>query len=563
MFRLESIQFNSGDDKQIYIFSAHAFIWGPNTVGKTALTKAIDYILGSSEGLTYQGLDHIDSVEAHLTNESTNLWVKRTIGGGFFYKRTEESEFSEVSLDVYKDNICLIICPAPNTRFTNVYHKVFEEKPTFRSFNFLNFIEEKGLGDLSVVFTKAKEFKHQIRIQNIMSFFFNYENIEQIYEKELRLEQVQEELSKSEKYYLEYTRSIYQLKKIFSELQLPYSDNFAEDLKTFQAFKTDYTRKSKSKSKDLIYLTKASYSLAEEIKLYTFMKNQSANMMERRERIKRLLTILYTITDTHPEYEEYTQMITGIIQGIEEENLILSLTDYGKALKDINAEKEQLDIQIAQLRAQASELPYEVAIKKVGLLEHIFTVISREADAGKIVQLQSEVAQLKKEIKSLKTAFDQDKIKRFNSQLTELYIESELKVKHLEEDRQEISFSLEFDPFRLCLFASRIEDDMETRFTPGSMTRQTHLQMLIYLNMFRYLEENFPGFICLPLLIIDSANQPMGIDIFREVYPTIVALADEFGVQTIFMSKDQLEDIPESDFIDISSGLNKFHKKNN
>lgn len=215
MFRLESMQFNSGDDKQIYIFSAHTFIWGPNTVGKTALTKAIDYVLGSSEGLTYQGLDNIDSVEAHLTNESTNLWVKRTIGGGFFYKRTKESEFSEVSQDVYKDNICLMICPTPNTRFTDVYHKVFEERPTFRSFNFLNFIEEKGLGDLSVVFTKAKEFKHQIRIQNIMGFFFNYENIEQIYEKELRLEQVQEELSKSEKGYLEYTRSIYQLKKIF------------------------------------------------------------------------------------------------------------------------------------------------------------------------------------------------------------------------------------------------------------------------------------------------------------------------------------------------------------
>lgn len=563
MFRLESIQFNNGNDKQIYTFTAHAFVWGPNTVGKTALTKAIDFILGSSDQLSYQGLDNIDSVEAYLTNESTNLWVSRTIGGRFFYKRTRESEFTEVSQDVYKDNICLMICPTPNTRFTDVYHKVFEERPTFRSFNFLNFIDEKGLGDLSIVFTKAKEFKHQIRIQNIMGFFFNYENIEQIYEKELRLEQVQEELSLSEKSYLEYTRSIYQLKKIYSELQLPYSNNFTEDLKTFQAFKTNYTRKSKSTSKDLIYLTKASFSLAEEIKMYTFMKNQSINMVERRERIKRLLTILYAITADHPEYEEYAQMITGTIRGIEEENLILSLTDYGKAIKDINAEKEKLDIQITQLRAQASELPYEVAIKKVGLLEHIFAVISREVDAGKIAQLQNEAVQLKKDIKNLKTSFDQSKIKRFNSQLTELYTGNELKVKHLEEDRKETDFSLEFDPFRLCLFASKVEDDRETHFTPGSMTRQTHLQMLIYLNMFRYLKENFPDFICLPLLIIDSANQPMGIDVFKEVYPTIVALADEFGVQTIFMSKDRLENIPEEDFINISSGLNKFHKKVN
>lgn len=72
----------------------------------------------------------------------------------------------------------------------------------------------------------------------------------------------------------------------------------------------------------MIYLTKASFSLAEEIKLYTFMKNQSVNMVERRERIQRLLTILYTITGTHPEYEEYTQMITEIIQEIEKEKPI-------------------------------------------------------------------------------------------------------------------------------------------------------------------------------------------------------------------------------------------------
>ena len=31
MFRLESIQFSNGNDKQIYTFTAHAFVWGPNS----------------------------------------------------------------------------------------------------------------------------------------------------------------------------------------------------------------------------------------------------------------------------------------------------------------------------------------------------------------------------------------------------------------------------------------------------------------------------------------------------------------------------------------------------
>ena len=84
--------------------------------------------------------------------------------------------------------VCLILTSIHNNRFLEIYNKVFGEQPSFRSFNFLNYIEEKGLGDLSTVFTKAKELKHNIRIRNIMNFFFNFENIEQIYEIELLLE---------------------------------------------------------------------------------------------------------------------------------------------------------------------------------------------------------------------------------------------------------------------------------------------------------------------------------------------------------------------------------------
>ena len=188
-------------------------------------------------------------------------------------------------------------------------------------------------------------------------------------------------------------------------------------------------------------------------------------------------------------------------------------------------------------------------------------ILSREINTDRLHELEIKTAQLKKEIKSLKSAFDQSKVKKFNNRLTELYLSSGLNIKHLKEDLQDNDFSLEFDPFRLCLFATHKEQDQLTRFMPGSMTRQTHLQMLTYLCMFEYLKDNFRDFIYLPILIIDSANQPMGIEIFKEVYPTITQLADSIGVQTIFMSKDRLDNIPEDDFIDISAGLNKFHKK--
>ena len=561
MFKLESLTLNHNDDSQVYHFSTHSFVYGLNTVGKTALTKAIDYVLGSSEALTYQGLDHIDSIEAFISNGQTNLWIKRAIDGSYYYKRTNESQYSEVSADTYKDNICLIISDNTSTHMLDVYSKVFEEKPSFRSFSFLNFIDEKGLGDLSSVFTRARELKHQIRIRNIMGFFFNYENIEQIYEKELQLENAEKELSELEKDYQEYTRSVYQAKMLFKELQLSFTGDFSKDSETFSSFKSTYTRTAKSKSKDLVYLTKASFSLAEEIKLYTFMKNQSANMIERKERTKRLLSTLKAVVSETPEYDEYTKSIETTIEEIGKERIILSLTDYSKAIKDIEAEKEKLDNQIEYLRGQASDLTYEEAMKKVGLLEHIFSIIGKGFDADRFRQLEDQTTQLKRDIKSLKSSFSQSKIHKFNENLTEIYLKSGLDIKHLKEDLQDVGFSLEFDPFRLCLFATHKVDEFVQRFMPGSMTRQTHLQILTYLCMFGYLLENFTDFIYLPLLVIDSANQPMGQSVFEEVYPTITAIADQYGIQTIFMSKDRLEYLDAADVIDISMGLNKFHQK--
>lgn len=561
MFKVDVIRFNHADEFQEYKFSEHCFIYGKNTRGKTALTMVIDYILGSSDKLTYQGLDNIDSIEALLKNEMTSLWIKRTVKeGGYFYRRTEESDYSEVSADTYKDNICLILTQLRNNRYLEIYNKVFDEHPSFRSFNFLNYIEEKGLGDLSTVFTKAKELKHNIRIRNIMNFFFNFENIEQIYEKELLLDAKSKELEKLSSSYQEYSRSKVQQQKIFKELQLDYTGKYSNDYKTFCDFRSSYVRKAKANSKDLVYLSQSSFSLAEEIKIYNFMKNQSSNMVDRKERIKRLLSIMSEIVGDEPDYEEYTRFIKETIETLDEENVILSLTDYNKAIKDIEKEKKKLDYQIELLKASSEKLSYEDAMKKVGLLEHIFVVLQEEVDIIKYHDLSQEVENLKKEIKELKSSFNQKKINDFNKRLTEIYLESGLEIQHLQDDIQEEGFALEFDPFRLCLSAKHKKGDNIVNFMPGSMARQTHIQMLVYLTMFEYLNKNFSGFIYMPLLVIDSANQPMGVDSFEKVYPVLIEMAEEVGIQTIFMSKDMISGIKDDDLIDISDGLNKFHK---
>lgn len=559
MFKIESIKFWNKSEYQEYSFSENTFIYGMNTVGKTAMTKLIDYVLGSSEGLTYQGLDNIDTVEAHLSNDMTNLWIKRNVAGQYFYRRTEESDYSTVSIDKYKENICLILSPNQNNRYIEIYSKAFDEHPSFRSFNFLNYIEEKGLGDLSIVFTKAKELKHLIRIRNIMNFFFNYDNVEQIFEKEVLLDSKKEEYNLLIASYQEYNACIAQQKKLFYELKLPYTGDYNKDFKTFTEFKHNYTRTTKKKNKDLVYLLKASYSLSEEIKFHTFMKDQTENMVNRHERIKRLLAILNSVVDNEPKFSEYIDYIKMTVKQIDSDNVILSLTDYDKSIRDIQEEKERIDSQIQTVRFAATELSYEEAIKKVGLLENAFAVLKANINIERIETLKDEIDKLKMDIKSLRSSFNQNQIKTFNDRLTSIYLNSGLKIKHLTEDFNDDDFSLEFDPFRVCLFAKHKENGILVKYVPGSMTRLTHFQILTYLTMFEYLKNNFKDFIYMPLLIIDSANQPMGFEIFEQVYPEIIKMAQEIKIQTIFLSKDKINGVNASDLIDISGGLNKFH----
>lgn len=561
MFKIESLTFYHENDSQTYDFSSHAFVYGANTVGKTAMTKAINYVLGSTDPLSYQGLDNIDSIEAHLSNQKTNLWIMRTIDGRYCYKRTLNSEYTDVSAETYKDNICLIISPEIDHHFSDVYYKVFDEKPSFRSFNFLNYVEEKGLGDLSSVFTMAKELRHQIRIQKIMNFFFNYQNIEKIYEKEMELEEVERNLKSLQLDYQDYTRMHNQQKSLFNELQLRYTGNIQKDYDTFLDFKNSFVRKKKNESKDIVYLSKSSFALAEQIKLYEFMKQQSDKMQERKERSKRLLSILLSIVSTAPEYADYVDFIEKNIIEIDSENVILSLTDYQKAIKAIEGEKQQIDEHINRLKGETQELRYEDAIKKVGLLEHVFSILTKAVDVETMSKLEAKAQSLKKEVKELRSSFDKESIRSFNQQLTSLYLDNNLDIKHVIEDSNETEFSLEFDPFRLCLFAQHKENEYTTQYMPGSMARQTHLQLLVYLNMFAYLQKKFKGFVFAPILIIDSANQPMGADSFQKVYPVLVSIAEEIGIQTIFLSKDLINSITSDDLIDISNGLNKFHNQ--
>lgn len=566
MFKISKIIFNRNNEQQKYELSQNTFIYGANTVGKTAFTKILEFILASRDNtLDYQGLENIDSIEAILENGNTKIAIKRTRENYYYYKRNLESEYTRVSSEGYKTHISQILYEnLGNTgkkNFIEIYKKIFEEEITFRSLSFLNFLEEKGLGDLTAVFTKTRNFNYQIRIADIMDFLFNYKNIEEIYNKKKILEKKEKELKELDKNNKKYEIILKQIDKLFNELGIKIGKNLKESKENFKKFKKELNTQE-VKNFDLNYLTRISFSLLEEIKSYNFMKSQTKHVLERKIKNEKLLENFNSILLETPHYKDYLTTTKQILNKIGTEKIILEALDYNKIIKKLLEEKEKIDKQLEEARAQANRIEFEQFQKKIIILENYFKELRLYEENNLIKILEEDIKNLRKEIKNLRKNFDQENINKFNKKLTNSYLSSDSRLNHISEDKSINGFSLEFNPLKVAVGASKVENGKKKIYTTGSMARQTHIQIMTYLIFLDYLKEEFYGLSYLPLLILDSVDQPLETENFEKIYPQIIKFAEEIGVQTIVLSKTKLNlNKNSSKIIDITKGLNKFYKK--
>lgn len=563
MFKIEYIQFNRGSENQVYKFSKHTYIYGKNSSGKTALTKAINYVLGSTEtNFEYQGLDNIDSYELHISNGDSKIWIKRDLNNDFFYKRSHESEYTKVSQAKYKETIESILVDNKDNKFKKIYQKIFEENPTYRSFIFLNFIEEKGLGDLENVFNKARELKNYFRVRDIMRFFFDFNNIEKLYEAKRSLKDRENKREVQLKAILKYENVIRMQRIFFNEIGLKYTGNKENDYDTLRIFKRNFMIKNLTSKKDLIELMKKSFSLSEQLKMYRFMRNQNELTVNQKDKIKKLLENFREITIKNDNYRRYSSYIEGKLEDLKRENIILNSIDYKKIINNLKSQKEYIDSELLKVKSNASSSTFENIIQKIAVLEQSFLDMDIK-DAIDIESLEKEIKELKKEIKIISKNFSEEVLDNFNKDLTKMYRSFSNDISYVEDDFKNKNFKLYFNPFKLLLSIQfEVKKEEEYRIVqPGSMARQTQLQILTYLEMFKLLGEKFPNLPYLPVLIMDSVNQPMESEKFNTIYHRIIEFADEIGIQTIFLSKDKLFDIKED--YDISKGLNQFHDRKN
>ena len=567
MFRIRSISLFSKGREIEYSFSDNAYVYGHNSKGKTALVKVIDYVLGhnvpkrNESDTIHDGLDNIDEFGLYIVNDGRELWLKRKLKGDYLYKRTKTSDYTIISEKKYKELICELITDKVDDNKINVYEKVFEETPTFRSFVFLNFIDEIGQGDLESVFTQGREVKNVFRIRKIMDFFFNYENIEKIYEKRTELEKLENEQKELYDKKRLYSSCVSQIKQFFSQLGLDYSDDMSANYDSFNAFQHNFTREHSKPIGDFIYYSKVSHDLSEEIKLYSFLREQSKETEDRKKRTSYLLALLQSLVEDNNQYAEDVETIKEKVNAIQKDMKLLSFLDYEASISQVEDEKKKIDEKIEALKSKSSRSDYEETIKAIAILENEFNIIKSIVDFSDYSTNEKEISLLKTEIKRLQNSYDAKTLEDFNNKLTKLYLESDLhKVDFLKTDRQEEDFCLVFNPFGQTLIAKHKENGHTSTYSPGGQGRNVYFQLLVYICMLWFLKERFSDFIYLPLLVVDSADQSIQNNYFDEIYPYAIDIAKRIGVQTIFLSKYKPNSIKNEDFVDITKGLNPFHK---
>ena len=554
MFRIRKLQLWDEDQIKEYKLSDITYIYGPNSVGKTLFAECIDFILGTTDKdlPNKDGMENITAVGACVSNKNLKLYIKRDTNSKIYYKRAEGDTYNLVSRESYIEEISKIILPqVGDNKQLKVYQNVFEESPTFRAFTFLNFISESHQGDLGQIFTKGDEIKNAIRIRKIMTFFFNYKNIEEISKKQEELNQNQKEYDLLSKKQAQYQYLLNKIKIGFQNLNLEFTGNIDLDKNTLQAYKNNFNRKRPKNSGDLIYLSRASFSLAEELKQYDFLLQQSKKAKSRKNNDEALLKLLEALIIENPKSSKYLK----------------SVQDEIKSIQKIQKEKREIDSQIKAIKSSTRDLDFDKANQQILILEQILADFVDFTDSNRVAELEEKNKQIKKEIRDLQEHFDRESLDKFNQILLNMYFDEKVEknVNYVKEDREADGFAFSFNPLRQRLTVKRNDkvdpnqEKVQISFIPGSLARRTHMQILVYLLMLKYVIDNFESMRVLPLLVIDSADQAFQMHNFKFIYPEITKYAQEAGIQLIFISKEIPNNVHEN--ISIKKGFNPFHDK--
>lgn len=575
MFKVCYIKVNYLDQRiesTTYSFTASNYVFGANNVGKTVMIQAIDFVLGKSNFKLYtkDGLEGIASIEAKLENENNTLYLLRSDNEYGYKYSVADTGYLTVDYELYKKEITAFLIGSVNEYFEE-FKDYVEEDLTFRAFSFLNFVDEKGLGNLTNIFTRIDNFYNQKRVRKLMTFLFNHVNVSKLIKLQKQEKILEEDLEKLRVKKATYNYLYGIIINGCQALQIPIQkDAVIEDIAvTFKSFKDTYNRNSGQEVKktgDIGMLMKMSYNLSEELKYQENLQRQTNFLISRNKKVEQLLSTFKTLIYVDDRYEQYVDEIANTLKKQEVSQEILSIKDYRKTIAEIRTKKAKIDRQIIEAQTRLNKIPFEETLKLIGKVEQALIDIENIPDILEIENKEKQLQTVKNEIKDIKNRFDETLKRRFDDILLSYYSELKGKIDFATKDFKQKNFRMLFDPLKISISGQKVKSDNDSElvsYNPGSMARETTWQILAYLAMFQILKEHFIKLPVMPILFIDGLNQPFDDEksSYPNAYKFIRSKAAEIGIQLFVVSTRDGKPLGVNDQI-LLTGFNKSYKHN-
>lgn len=574
MFKICYLKVNY-DDKTIapsvFTFGDSVYIFGPNSVGKTIMLQAIDYALGKSDFVleNKDGLENIYSVEVKLVNDNRTLLLCRSKNNEFGYKYSENDvEYLTVNAEMYKQEITSFLL-GKKSKYFDEFKNYIGEDLSFRAFTFINFLDEKGLGNLTNIFPRINNYYNQKRARKLMTFVFNHKNVSKLIELIKEQDELIKALKKLNEQKATYNYLIDLIRKEFNKLQIPFKieDPLPVLQQAFDSFSKNFDReanKHRKATNDLSVLLRISCALSEELKYQENLRQQTELLDNRSIKSEKLLAAFKELIMLDEHYSVYVDDIEALIKKQQLSHDILSVKDFDKTIQEIKIKKADIDRQIAICQNGLNKGSYENIIKAIGRIEQAFANISSIPNLEEIIDKEKRLTQIEERISKLRNEFDNTLKEQFDKTMLMFYEELN-QIKFVADDLKQKKFKILFDPIKVTIYGEKLKDnseDVSVAYMPGSMARETTWQIIAYLTMFKLFREEFIDLPLMPALFIDGLDQPYDEEkeSYSNVYTFIRNKALEIGVQLFVVSTRDGNSIGINDQLHIT-GFNKTYKR--
>lgn len=575
MFKIKFLRlFSANKMVKEYEFDVITYVFGDNSHGKTLLAKSLDYVLGSTENMlinNIEGLEEITALSCVLIDDNRFVEFVRNKNGEYYIKYDINSEYSLVDDKKYKETLSELFTNIDKNKLS-LYYELNNNYLTCRALSFMNFLDETGIGNISTVFTRANEKKHIFRVKDIMDFIFKFEFLKKLKNKEKELENLEIKYKNISTIVgkIDYAKNI--IKDVYAKYGIKYT-SLDENYNRFLTFKGDFKIEiSTGKKQNLFKLMELLNKVENQILIETQLKNQSEILVEKNEKVNNLLNDFAKILSGSEKYTTYIEKINDIFSSNKYSSNILMSKNYDATIRNLNDEKDSILEKINNIRNSLSGFSLNEKLVDIQRLNDSFSVL-KSNDSKDATFIIDQIKDTKKEIKKLNTIIKEFSNPIINEIITKLYLDNDLKVGFVDEDRNKRDFKILFDTSRLsinCYYKLESNGDyVDKFFVPGSLARMTTMQVATYISMHKYIKDNSIGLPLMPFICIDGLNQPFDNSDEKNNYKNVLKLlmkyAQESNLQIIVISTDYDDSIESvlneynAKIIKLQNGFNPLH----